>query len=393
MDIATVIKMYNVSLFSGVMAFLYLSYNSIEKAGIPELTTSFFFIAIGSILAGFGPNGALPTRVWTSATMVLTVLGYSFFSAGFRSLNYKRSRIIYIAMIVQLFIVLFISVFSPWFSIDRFRAASFHFYMGVYETIACLGVISAHRLEKLKARVYLFAALAASACTAYLGGINILLKDSYGSALAQGFTVKMALHFLIAIFVYAMVKERTELKLQRASELDIVTGIGNRRWAELSIPSSIHQHDVIFMVDIDEFKQINDNYGHFLGDQVLKLLAHEMQRVIRTGDVFARFGGEEFIVFSSALSRVEAISYAERLRSRVQSLQFSNELESLRATVSIGICWNDGNYTDSRELMLHADTALYRAKNSGRNKVMLYETSMKQDEVSGNYRMNMRIDS
>lgn len=126
---------------------------------------------------------------------------------------------------------------------------------------------------------------------------------------------------------------------------------------------------VIF--DLDHFKRINDTYGHVAGDMVLMELAELVQAMLRTEDVFARYGGEEFAIILRGIALSDAGVLAERLRAAVEQRAFVNAGQRLPVTVSIGVAEFDEKVEDSMGLVEAADGALYAAKQSGRNKVLL----------------------
>lgn len=126
---------------------------------------------------------------------------------------------------------------------------------------------------------------------------------------------------------------------------------------------------VIF--DLDHFKRINDTYGHVAGDMVLMELAELVQAMLRTEDVFARYGGEEFAIILRGIALSDAGVLAERLRAAVELRPFVNSGQRLPVTVSIGVAEFDDQVEDSMGLVEAADGALYAAKQSGRNKVLL----------------------
>ncbi|MEE8577543.1 MAG: sensor domain-containing diguanylate cyclase, partial [candidate division Zixibacteria bacterium] len=126
----------------------------------------------------------------------------------------------------------------------------------------------------------------------------------------------------------------------------------------------------VIMVDIDWFKNINDSYGHEVGNMVLKRLSLEIKRCIRDVDIFARYGGEEFAVVLPQTPQIEAKTLGERIRSQVEQMVVKTEQHgSLRITVSVGISSYPENGKSHDELVSVADQALYRAKGSGKNLV------------------------
>jgi diguanylate cyclase (GGDEF)-like protein len=121
------------------------------------------------------------------------------------------------------------------------------------------------------------------------------------------------------------------------------------------------------MVDIDLFKRINDTYGHLTGDAVLRDVAHAASKALRQLDFFGRYGGEEFVMVLTDTPLEGAMVTAERVRSRIEQLEFPGIAPGLRVTVSIGVA-EHVRRADSAVTLRRADEALYRAKEGGRNR-------------------------
>jgi diguanylate cyclase (GGDEF)-like protein len=138
----------------------------------------------------------------------------------------------------------------------------------------------------------------------------------------------------------------------------------------------------VLMMDIDHFKTVNDTYGHLTGSQTLEEVGGCITRALRAGDVAARFGGEEFAAFLLDADLAQGLVAAERVRSAVEEHAFtitrpqaSGGLPTHRITISIGVAAFPNDGRDPIELIELADTALYRAKRSGRNRVCAYRPS------------------
>lgn len=186
-----------------------------------------------------------------------------------------------------------------------------------------------------------------------------------------------ALLFTIAIaFIFlAMAKERTEFLHKTASLVDPLTGIANRR-AFLEGSEDLArrmQSDPrpasVLLIDLDNFKSINDNYGHALGDHVLQIFAKTATARIGPFDIVGRLGGEEFAVLLFDANHDRAITIAEEIRhSFADNARFVGGLE-IGATASIGVAVSAGGALDVHVLLGQADQALYCAKERGRNRV------------------------
>ncbi|MFN3475817.1 MAG: GGDEF domain-containing protein [Blastomonas sp.] len=164
-------------------------------------------------------------------------------------------------------------------------------------------------------------------------------------------------------------------KLRLLSEIDPLTGIANRRkiMAELDDRLTRVRPDsamALLVVDVDNFKAINDRYGHVAGDDALRVLAQRMQELLRAGDMLGRMGGEEFVIILDRTRPVIADAIAERVRSAIarQSFEVHGNV-ALDITVSIGIAnWHAED--TGRDMYARADGALYQAKTTGRNCVI-----------------------
>jgi diguanylate cyclase (GGDEF)-like protein len=127
------------------------------------------------------------------------------------------------------------------------------------------------------------------------------------------------------------------------------------------------------MMDIDNFKRINDTYGHLIGDAILKRLAAVLQETVRQVDIPARYGGEEFVVILPETDKENAVSIAERIRKNISEIVVDvSETETLSPTVSIGIADYVHDGKEPKELISCADTALYHSKHNGKNTVSVY---------------------
>lgn len=173
--------------------------------------------------------------------------------------------------------------------------------------------------------------------------------------------------------------EQANQKLQHISNLDELTGIYNRRYfnqrfeTEFKRARRLQTPLSVIIADVDFFKAVNDNYGHLVGDACLKIVAQTIKNTVtRPLDILARYGGEEFIVLLPDTPVRGSKHVAERLREAVESTQVSYEDLEFKVTISIGISCSTPTGDDVPEALVNeADRALYRAKEAGRNRVML----------------------
>jgi diguanylate cyclase (GGDEF)-like protein len=128
---------------------------------------------------------------------------------------------------------------------------------------------------------------------------------------------------------------------------------------------------VIAMFDIDDFKQVNDTYGHVFGDVVLREIASRTVSILRVEDLLFRWGGEEFLLVIRNCDIVRARGVAEKIRRVVSDTPINDGVTSVTVTVTLGLCQFRGGSIDS--IIIHADEALYEGKRSGKNMVVVSE--------------------
>jgi two-component system cell cycle response regulator len=164
-------------------------------------------------------------------------------------------------------------------------------------------------------------------------------------------------------------------QMKHLAETDPLTGLFNRRALtdkleqEMDRAARYATRLTCLMIDIDNFKQINDTYGHLVGDHVLRQIAVLLKREQRSVDIVARYGGEEFVVLLPETTVSESRSFAERILRRVAQHDFGEAGKPVRVTISIGVAsYPDEQITDGESLLKLADSRLYRAKTEGRNR-------------------------
>jgi diguanylate cyclase len=160
--------------------------------------------------------------------------------------------------------------------------------------------------------------------------------------------------------------------MYQIANTDALTGIGNRRSMQdrleqqLAQPQSERRGFGILLIDIDHFKRINDTHGHAIGDQVLRELALLLESQTRSQEIVSRWGGEEFLVLSSALHPEVCVQVAQRLLDAIRG----THLAGLNVTISIGVAWRE-EFEVLESVVARADAALYVAKANGRNRFEL----------------------
>ncbi|SDI93241.1 diguanylate cyclase (GGDEF) domain-containing protein [Frankineae bacterium MT45] len=193
----------------------------------------------------------------------------------------------------------------------------------------------------------------------------------------------------------ALVLERASLvrKLEQDASTDAKTGLLNApTWhrigvRELGRAERERYPIAVLLLDLDHFKAVNDSYGHLVGDQAILAIADLLRHEMRDYDSIGRFGGEEFVALLPRASVHEAFSVAERVREQVRELRLDAAVPGRGPALSLSIglaCFPDHGATMD-ELLQAADTALYRAKNGGRNKVVVSSIGESGDEVVGRH--------
>ncbi len=235
----------------------------------------------------------------------------------------------------------------------------------------------------------------------YFTDWHIRLLEVYKNIFGQLIT-----NFRLIRYMESEIETRTA-KLQRAydeikslkeyyqniSVLDALTGLYNRRYfydqmkMVLANFKRYHQPLCVLLLDLDYFKQINDHYGHAVGDLVLQNISNVLRREVRVNDILVRFGGEEFVIVFTNTSCENGVQFAERIRRKVAETSIIHEDEPIAVTVSIGLfclnedcqveCWDDSQFDESVDLDINkviklADSALYQAKAQGRDQVVRY---------------------
>src|SRR6056297_3455944 len=169
----------------------------------------------------------------------------------------------------------------------------------------------------------------------------------------------------------------------RSSVTDFKTQLYNHSFFQKRLSeelAKVQRHDnsiSILLLDIDHFKQLNDQHGHLAGDKVLFHLSRTLEQTLRQEDVVARFGGEEFIVLLPESTKEAAFHVAERIRKEIEQMEIQYLEKALKITVSIGVNYiNTARFTTAAQIIEQADKALYTSKSNGRNRVTLYKPGL-----------------
>ncbi len=180
--------------------------------------------------------------------------------------------------------------------------------------------------------------------------------------------------------------KRYAASLKEMAIKDALTGLWNRRFIEESvetIAAGILRRGTVLgvlMCDVDHFKQINDTYGHDIGDELLHYIAEVLKNSVRKSDLVARFGGEEFLILLQDIKEGQAVVIGEKLRGAVEKSRFQTKAGTIRRTISIGVSEFPIDDEDIWQVIKFADVALYRAKEKGRNRVVRFSPEMWDEE-------------
>ncbi|MDD2852840.1 MAG: GGDEF domain-containing protein [Desulfuromonadaceae bacterium] len=215
-----------------------------------------------------------------------------------------------------------------------------------------------------------------------LGSIAIYHKPEHDKTLSDPLLENIALCFSQAI--------KNTLEHSRIKNLamrDSLTDLFNRRTFDETLAQKVKCPDLrplsLLLIDLDNFKQVNDTFGHQAGDQVLKTFATILKESCRGNDLVARFGGEEFAIILSQTKTATAHAIAQRIRNRVAKTVFTFGEQKHRMTVSMGLatCQEVATIFTSN-LIKRADRALYQAKKTGKNKVCVFPADLLTNEAS-----------
>jgi len=193
--------------------------------------------------------------------------------------------------------------------------------------------------------------------------------------------------FLIQHAHHALSNVRRYARARDEATRDALTGLHNARYFEEALQYALASGEFngtaisVLFIDIDRFKEVNDNHGHLLGSALLNEMARVLERCVRDADVVARFGGDEFVVLLDQSDAEGALAVAERIRRQVEQRRFLvREGKSLRLTVCVGASSFPEHATDARALCDLADAAMYEGKADGRNLVRLAKRPERVDD-------------
>jgi len=180
---------------------------------------------------------------------------------------------------------------------------------------------------------------------------------------------------LLGFIATTMAMDIDNARLRRLSVTDPLTEAYNREFLQQRLPRAVEHADrrgeplAVAMIDIDHFKDVNDRFGHEVGDRVLTEVAGRLRAAIRAGDLLVRYGGEEFLVLLPGSDAIKAAEIAERMRLKMESDPMQSGAVTVDVRISVGVAEHRRGADTASQLVRRADTALYAAKGRGRNRV------------------------
>ena len=380
---------YSYGLLYGVMLAL-LMYNLMLYLGIRQRQYLYYAIYLGIFVVmnlaytghgfrWFWPN-ATEWQQWANPfLMVLYSISGLMFAIAFLDLRLslpKLTRAIFTSSI------LILVAFGCFYWLPSGREWSLYLAFGtiLISTLmmVVLGVLSLAQGNKA-ARYFLIASVVAAlggAITA-LTVLGILPYHLLGFRAVDIGTVLESTLLALALADQFRRTQRQRLKAEQMARLDPLTGLNNRRaFNERAEPywfnALRYQRNIsVVIIDLDEFKQINDQFGHNIGDKALINAAKALIKIVRAGDVLARWGGEEFVLLMPETDLEEAIQVAERIRIKIHQIRIQENEANIALSASVGVASRQEHMEQLEQLIHKADQALFKAKKLGRNRVVV----------------------
>ncbi|MBX5140592.1 GGDEF domain-containing protein [Rhizobium lentis] len=330
------------------------------------------FVGVGSFLVAL--RNFVPYAVSVDGGNVVTIAGYMlmFFAVRIFSGRVLDQRTFWLAIfLVSVPVVLIVS--------DPSAVSARLLYVSVICCFCDLAVareaMSIVRREKLYSAGLL---VGLYVCTATIFAVRSILAatgeiggpDPFGGSAVHSWMAvsAVALIMLRSMAMVLMAAERSRNQLMELAHHDPLTGALNRGGLAQHVPAFASQPISLLIIDIDHFKQLNDRHGHAAGDEILRLFANISKGIMRSGDLLARQGGDEFLAVLKNISQEGAVTIAERLRLDFAAAVIQRPDLAVFPTLSIGVATRE-NGGEFERLVHKADEALYRSKREGRNRV------------------------
>lgn len=314
----------------------------------------------------------IPIREITSTdALVATMVAYSLFVLVFRYLNFQARE------------TRFKLAIETWAMVGFITTVLWH--TGLTESPLLnlyLLVIIACAITLGKAMTLLEVGLIA--CCYLLMGFKVHSVDLFTPAT---FTLLMAKFspFLLVAYVTSMLASdilAAKRKISRLSQTDDLTGVLNMRAFRTLFEKEIarvNRYDTpltVIMIDVDGLKAVNDAYGHSAGNRLIQTVSTTLKECVRASDALARYGGDEFVIMLTQADSKASMATAERIRRAIANTSFDIEGARISTTASIGIAGFPRDVSSVEDVLDKADVALYRSKETGRNRVTHYDASL-----------------
>ncbi|SCB59554.1 diguanylate cyclase (GGDEF) domain-containing protein [Rhizobium aethiopicum] len=330
------------------------------------------FVGVGSFLVAL--RNLVPYVVSVDGGNVVTIAGYMlmFFAVRIFSGRILDQRYFWLAIFLGSIPV--VPIVS-----DPSAVSARLLYVSVVCCLCDLAVareaVSIVRREKLYSAALL---VGLYVCTAMIFALRSILAatgeiggpDPFGGSVAHSWMAVSAVAFIMlrSMAMVLMAAERSRNQLTELAHHDPLTGALNRGGLAQHVPALASQPISLLIIDIDHFKQLNDRHGHATGDEILRLFASVARGILRSGDLLARQGGDEFLAVLKNISQTDAVAIAERIRLDFAAAVAQRPDLAVFPTLSIGVATRESD-ADFERLVHQADEALYRSKREGRNRV------------------------
>ncbi|MDA3946224.1 MAG: GGDEF domain-containing protein [Helicobacteraceae bacterium] len=255
-----------------------------------------------------------------------------------------------------------------------------YFGLAAYGSITIIMLLALFIVQKISDIQEVYFYLLAGFSFVYVSLLTATLKNVYTYAVSDVSILEDLFRLvgfgfvIVAIIKWIKYNEEVKQRLIELASTDDLTGIMNRRVFDIELirefanAKRYNKSLSLITVDIDNFKIINDKHGHFMGDLVLKLFTNEVLSLLRQGDLFSRWGGDEFSILLPQTSGKNALRVAEKIRFAIKNIHVKTDHDPIYFTVSLGITEFLSEDQDHLIMVERADKALYEAKESGRDK-------------------------
>jgi len=389
LDISSILySLAIVETFMSCMLVVFL-YSKTKAAGLKEMACATFASAIGALLTGRG--NSIPDYDLMYYGLVCFTISVMFVARSMRRLQGLKP--LYFLEITALIIVTCYTYYFTVVTNNIFGLATTNAILyALISVVTAKSLFSERRSELIlgcKILGYMFIGFFIFQLIKLMSRPLVEAMPSLSAQVAMIDYVDIFVAMCMAIgwsfgLIWASYSQSEFLLLsakkfaEQQARTDILTGIYNRRGffenAEaIEIKARKDDRPFVFaMIDIDNFKSINDTWGHDIGDIALKEVTNVMTKLLRKTDLFGRIGGEEFaVIFPQTLVK-EGFNMAERLRQAIEEHVIKTTKGDIKLTVSIGVTYLQDRNVGLKDIINHSDSALYQAKLEGRNKVKLY---------------------